>query len=218
MNMEELKFTQVYPKERVDFKCTFCGSCCRHVEKSVPVESLDAFRIAKYLKDTGQPRNIVGFYTRYAEPMFLDSCGYAVYFLKTNGEDKVCVFLHEGRCRIHDVKPRACRLYPFVVSPEDGTYYVSQEKQHHFAGGKVHVKRWMKNNLSKADEVFMKSDYNSAPEIAMLLRKIPEEKKERALFDFMLYKYWDYDLDSPFMEQYERNQKKLMQELEELSV
>lgn len=218
MNMEELKFAQVYPKERVDFKCNTCGSCCRHVEKSVPVESLDAFRIAKHMKETGRIQNIVEFYTRYAEPMLLDACGYGVYFLKTAGEDKSCVFLHENRCRIHKVKPRACRLYPFVISPEDGTYYVSREKQHHFAGGKVQVKRWMKNNLSKADEVFMKSDYNSAPEIAMLLRKVPGDKKDKALYDFMLYKYWDYDLDNPFMEQHERNQMKLIQELEKLSV
>ena len=217
MNMEALNFTRVYPKEKIDFKCTCCGACCRQVEKSVPVESHDAFRIAKYLHGSGLIQNIVEFYSRYAEPVFLDACGYTVYFLKSIGEEKACIFLKEGRCQIHKVKPRACRLYPFVVSPEDGTYYLSREKAHHFTGGKVQVKRWMKKNCSKTDKLFTRSDYGAAPEIAKLLREIPEKDKDEALMAFMIYKYWEFDLDKPFLEQHETNQKVLMKELERLA-
>lgn len=44
----------VAPSDRFPFRCRMCGACCRHVRESVPLESLDAFRLAKYLRDKGE--------------------------------------------------------------------------------------------------------------------------------------------------------------------
>jgi Fe-S-cluster containining protein len=32
------------------------------------------------------------------------------------GEDGYCVFAHRALCRIHPVKPRMCRAWPFIES------------------------------------------------------------------------------------------------------
>lgn len=38
-----------------------------------------------------------------------------------NLEDHRCTFLTDGgRCRIHDVKPEGCRLYPFIYDESNG--------------------------------------------------------------------------------------------------
>ena len=48
--MYELKNSkQVELSDRVRFRCTRCGDCCRHVEGVVVVESLDAYNLAKHL-------------------------------------------------------------------------------------------------------------------------------------------------------------------------
>ena len=45
-NLHPLKWN-----ERICFECSGCGSCCRHIRDSVPLESLDAYRLAVYLRE-----------------------------------------------------------------------------------------------------------------------------------------------------------------------
>lgn len=49
-----------------------------------------------------------------------------------------------------------------------------------------------------------------APGIARLLMKIPEAERKRAWALFLWYKYADFDLDRPFLEQYRQNMVKLL--------
>lgn len=218
MRAEELKFTPVAPKDHIRFKCIGCGACCRNVHQSVPVETPDAFRIAKYLRDKGEDIwTMDDFWARYGEPALLDECGYFVYFLKTKGEDNACVFLEKNRCSIHAVNPRACRLYPFAADPGTGRYLVTHEREHHFTGSAIKVKSWMKQRYSQEDREFVRLDYGAAPEIAKLLREISEQDKARAIMLFQLYKYSAYDLDKPFLIQFEGNQDKLLYSLRQLA-
>ncbi len=216
--VEELKFTTIAPKDHIRFKCIGCSACCRNVYQSVPLEMLDAFRIAKHLRDKGENiQTMDDFWERYGEPALLDECGYFVYFLKTKGEDNACVFLEENRCSIHAVNPRACRLYPFVADPETGQYLVTREREHHFKGPSVKVKTWMKQRYSPEDREFVKLDYGAARDIARLLREIPEQDKARAIMLFQLYKYSAYDLGKPFLPQFQGNQEKLLYSLRQLA-
>ena len=41
----------VRAKEFVSYHCSCCGHCCRHIENCVMVESLDAYRMAKHLRN-----------------------------------------------------------------------------------------------------------------------------------------------------------------------
>lgn len=212
---------KVSPREKIPFKCVGCGQCCRNVYQQVPIEPLDAFRMAKYLRSKGE--NITctdDFLERYAEAALLDECGYFFFFLKTRGEDQACIFLENNRCKIHAATPRACRTYPFLAGFDDDgkvEYLVSYERTHHFKGPVVHPKTWMKTRFTQADQDFLKADYGAAREIATLLRKVPESERTRAVMYFLMCKYSDYDLDKPFQPQFERNQLKLLGFLRNLS-
>ena len=85
--MDELykNLVKLKPKDNVPFKCIGCGECCKHVKEQVPVETLDAFRITRYLMEQDESITCMDdFWERYTEPALLDECGYFVYFLKTN--------------------------------------------------------------------------------------------------------------------------------------
>lgn len=213
-NMIKLK-----PKDNVPFKCIGCGECCRHVEQRVPVDTLDAYRITRYLMMQDESITCMDdFWERYAEPALLDEGGYFVYFLKTTGPNEECIFLKDNRCQIHSVNPRACRTYPFVVDPVGNGNYeflVSKERTHHFTGPKVHVKTWMKKRFTFEDKSFMDADFGLVTQLASLLRKVPENDKVRAVFNFQRLKYSEFYLDMPFQPQYERNLQLLLEFLQE---
>jgi uncharacterized protein len=204
---------RVSPRERIPFHCNCCGECCRHVRQSVPVESLDAFRLTKLLreKDTGITC-MDDFVERYTELALLDECGYFILMLRVTGVEDACIFLKENLCTVHAAKPRTCRIYPFVAGiGDDGhpEYLVSREKAHHFAGPAVHVKSWMKRRFTDEDKAFLKMDLASAPDIASLMRRIPETHRTQAMLLFWRYKYSDFDLDQPFLGQYAKNLQQL---------
>ena len=208
------KTVGITPSSRVKFRCQGCGKCCLRVKEGVPVDSQDVFRMAKYLRDKGE--DILcpdDFLARYAEPVLLDECGYFVYMLKTVGEENACIFLKDNRCTIHDENPRACRLYPFVVNPDPRglhSYLLSREYPHHFTGPVVQTKSWMKKRFPKEDRLFLQTDFGGAKTLADLLRKIPERNRTQAVMHFLRLKYSEYDLDQPFLDQYRRNQEKLL--------
>ena len=81
MNIEEVLSTthRISPRERVPFHCACCGECCRHVRQSVPLESLDVFRLTRLLRE--KDKGIIcmdDFVARYTELALLDECGYFI--------------------------------------------------------------------------------------------------------------------------------------------
>ena len=208
------KTVGITPSSRVRFRCQGCGKCCLRVKEGVPVDSQDVFRMTKYLRDHGEDILCTDdFLARYAEPVLLDECGYFVYMLKTVGEENACIFLKDNRCTIHDENPRACRLYPFVVNPDPRglhSYLLSREYPHHFTGPVVQTKSWMKKRFPKEDRLFLQTDFGGAKTLADLLRKIPERNRTQAVMHVLRLKYSEYDLDQPFLDQYRRNQDKLI--------
>lgn len=215
-----MKMVPVKPKEHFPFQCRQCGACCRHVKESVPLESLDAFRLAKYLRDRGEPIQCMDdVLAKYAMPVLLHESGYMVFILSTVGPDDACIFLKDNRCTIHAAKPRACRTYPISVGPaEHGGYeaYLSMEQLHHFKGSQQSVKKWVQKRCSQQDYDFWETDIGSVQEIAKLLGKLSIEQKKGALLQFLRYKYSDFDLDKSFTEQFRSNNQKLLEVLRRL--
>lgn len=214
MEPEMKDAVRVTPSTKIRFKCTGCGECCRHVKETVPVDSQDAFRITKHLMESGEDIFCIDqFLLEYAMPALLNECGYFVYFLKSVGEDDACVFLKDNRCMIHGAKPRACRLYPFMVEPNESgehRYLYSRERTHHFRGPIVETRSWMKKNFPKEDRAFMQADYSKVRLIAMLLKEIPEDRTTEAALHLQRLLYSEFDLEAPFLEQFQRNQEKLI--------
>lgn len=211
---------RISSKERIPFRCISCGECCRHVQQSVPLESLDVFRLTKLLKAADKNIDCMDdFLERYAEMALIGESGYFMFMLRVTGPDDACIFLQDNRCMVHKAKPRTCRIYPFVAGPDERggfEYLVSKEKTHHFKGPAVNAKSWMKKNFSDEDREFLKLDVGTAGKIAQLLLRIPEEKKSQAVLLFWRYKYSEYELEKPFMEQYQHNILALIQALKVL--
>lgn len=88
---------QVELSDRVRFRCTRCGECCRHVDGVVVIESLDAYNIAKSLGIM-----VSEFFIDYAEVHFLEDTEYPIFTLKATGKDNACIFLKGNRCTIQN--------------------------------------------------------------------------------------------------------------------
>lgn len=214
MSSEMKNAVYVTPSTKIRFKCTGCAECCRHVKESVPVNSQDAFYLTKHLRDIGLDIYCIDqFLDQFAVPALLDECGYFVYFLKSVGEDDSCIFLNGNRCSVQKAKPSACRLYPFMVDPSESgayRYLYSKEREHHFRGPVVETRSWMKKYFPQETRAFLQVDYANAGPIASLLRRIPEERKTGALLHFHRLRYSEFDLDKPFLEQFQHNQEALL--------
>ena len=193
----------------------------RQVKESVPLESLDAFRLARYLRGRDEKIECMDdVLAKYASPVLLHESEYTVFMLNTVGLDDACIFLKDNKCTIHEVNPRACRTYPISVGPSThGGYeqYLSMEQLHHFNGPQMSVKKWIKKRCSQQDYEVWNIDIGSAQEIAKLLGMIPFEMKGRALLYFLRYKYSEFDLDKSFIDQYRSNNDHLLSELRKMA-
>jgi len=95
-----MPFESVKPSDL--FKCQQCGDCCRGYGGTFVTDE-DISAIADHL-DTNA-KNFVENYCR-------TSGGKPVL---GQGQDIYCVFW-DGLCRIHPVKPRMCKVWPFIKS------------------------------------------------------------------------------------------------------
>lgn len=74
--------------------CRQCGECCRGV---IFITAFEAARIMqKGWKD------------------FYDTDGLVILLKR---RDRYCIFLEDGKCLVHDVKPFQCRAFPVAVHP-----------------------------------------------------------------------------------------------------
>lgn len=62
----------------------------------------------------------------------------------------------------------------------------------------------------------MRIDIGSAPVIALLMRKVPALEQKRAIMQYLWYRFSDFDLDRPLVEQYRQNTIKLVAALKEM--
>lgn len=204
--------------QKVEYHCTQCGNCCRHVKNAVMIESLDAFRMARHFREIGEPvQTIEQILTHYTESVRVTALGYPFFMMKVDGAEQSCIFLKDNRCSIQPVKPRTCRLYPFSAGPgEKGrpfSYYRCLEQEHHFTGGVVSVNDWVHQFFSKEDREFVTAEFKIAPMLGSLMGNLAGMDELRVLTPIVCYKYLNFDLDQPFLPQYHRNNKWLLKVL-----
>ncbi len=199
--------------EKVPFRCQQCGCCCHYVKDSIMLEPMDIYNLARYLRDLGE--TVAGtedVLAQYAHASWLAD-RLPIFLLNTVGTKNVCTFLRDGRCSVYEARPRVCRLYPFTVAPgsrgRDFQYLLCTEKSHHFSGGVVTTKDWLSQNFSKDAKSVLKADYEALPLLGQNIRAMGEEQFKRIAFQFIYYRYYNYELDEPFLPQYEKNMEAL---------
>ncbi len=203
----------VRPKDWVSFHCRLCGNCCRNVEDKIMVEPLDAFNLARCLRERGEVEYVEDVYSRYTHPDMLEGF-YPIFLMNTTGPDNACVFLEDSRCSVYEARPKVCRIYPFTVDTgQRGKafefYQCMDCHSSHFSDGKVLVKDWIYQNFKREDREFMTAESVGLTELGRLLRILGPKKVEANLFQILYYRYFNYDLDQPFMPQYTKNMETL---------
>ncbi len=205
-------FRPVGMREKVSFQCSQCGGCCRNVRDSVMLEPYDAYRLARHLRREDAGITIEDVLMQYGELKPL-SRGYDVYVLKTVDDSGVCLFLQDGKCGIYAARPRTCRLYPFFVAPvNDGSrllWYLCTERPEHFGKGIVTPREWRRKHLSREEESILLAEFEAVKELGELMRQVPEQNLTRATTHTLLYCYCFYDMDRPFLPQYQSNIEEL---------
>lgn len=81
----------------LNFHCLKCGRCCRDVE-GINIHDYEAEEIANYIQ--------------ISKVEFIEK-----YTFRLNGALAIktpCPFLKDDKCAIYDVRPDACRRYPFL--------------------------------------------------------------------------------------------------------
>lgn len=201
--------------ERVPFRCQLCGRCCKNAVDFVMLEPPDIFNLTRHLKALDD--SIAGtedVLEKYAHPIVIAE-GFPVFVLNAEGAEQACIFLKDSRCTVYYARPRVCRLYPFGVVPgskgRDFSYYLCTEKQHHFGSGIVKAGDWISANFSKEEREYLKADYDFLAVFGKAIRSIGEERFRHILFQFLYYRYYNFDLKQPFLPQYYENTETLME-------
>jgi Fe-S-cluster containining protein len=208
-------YKPVKPDDSFSYKCARCGRCCRDVKNAVMLESLDLFRLARFLKMPVE--NVALTYTNTA---FL-SWWHPLLLLKTTPHRDTCVFLTASGCSVHAANPRACRTYPLGVGPNDerpGEWlqFIVSKKYGHFNGPAIRVGDWMDKTFTQADREFVAADYEDTGILAGLAQRIDRRHEEQIAELVLYYKYLAYDNAADFMPQYKRNIAELKARLERL--
>ena len=97
--------------QEISFKCHSTTACCRL--HTIPLTEEDVLRIEQHGYELFQ-------FLEETSPIIVKSKirkgNYTkAYILKKKPFTNECVFLEDNKCKIHDFKPIACRLYPFSI-------------------------------------------------------------------------------------------------------
>jgi hypothetical protein len=94
----------------------------------------------------------------------------------------------------------------------DFDYLLCREKPHHFVGGTVRTKDWLRENFKQEDQEFVRAEYETLAKLGWLINRVLRQNGTRAIVAMLFARYYNFDLDAPFMPQFHSN----MRQLEEL--
>ena len=195
-------------RQKIAFKCSACGACCKNVRDSIVLEPLDAFRIIRDRMKNGSKDSADDILWNIADLKEL-SRGFDVFVLRTVNDSGVCGMLKDNRCTIYSARPRTCRLYPFTADPCPEEHRIKwllcMEQPHHFGKGTVTAREWQRKNVTSEDEEFLYEECRVLPKLGEILRDVPEDKLQQAEQHVVVYRYLAYDFSQPFLLQYKDN-------------
>ncbi len=96
--------------KNVRFECQRCARCCGDTPHRGRIIYLLESEVKKISKKTGLKP------LEFASPI----SGLGNFKYKMKKRNGVCIFLKNKACQIYDIRPTVCRLYPFLVSKNDG--------------------------------------------------------------------------------------------------
>lgn len=216
--------THLEPHETFRFECLRCGGCCWNVRNSIPLESIDVFRLVKHLRKVGYFTcdNIAETIPEIAVATEISEGGYFMLCMKTEQPQDKCIFLNGDTCDVHEAKPRACRIYPLSAYPNNGytgiQLSIDKREKRHFTGRVFSAGGWLNNCYDAEDKDYTLFEPRAVVAIEQRLRQVSgcPDLYFQARAGIMQYKYLEMDLERAFMPQYRANMGKLLHLLDEL--
>ena len=109
----------------ISHECNHCGKCCQR-RGEVSLTPLDVYNISRYLQLT--PKEFVESYCDIGN-------GFDVQIRCTNESDRTCIFFdrdinRSSYCRIYNVRPMTCYLYPLKSRPESKNSFFIDSSAH----------------------------------------------------------------------------------------
>ena len=210
------------------FKCRGCGKCCKQREDII-LNPWDVFRIAKYLNLSHEQ-----LIEKYCHRYIGTDSRMPIIRLKPQGVNRSCPFLEGKKCRIHDVKPAVCALYPIgrmVQAPITEPFDPDQEI---VAGYIINpadcgsitktytVRSWLERfGIPVDDEFYIEWNKTFMP-LSMNLSELEKQSEVTDKVMDMLWSscyialYLDYDAEKEFLPQFKENSGKLKAVIEEI--
>lgn len=189
------------------FHCTACGKCCKHRD-DVLLTPYDLFRIARYFRHT--PAEII---ESYCEPYVGSISHCPVVRIKPVLPENACPFLRNKKCVVHKDKPMVCAVFPLariMLRSENKPVYVLQPN---ITCGKkdrtVSVRQWIGHLCNEENERIGAMWGDCAITVAQALMdqwdKFSQEKRSNTFHMLLDLLYMSYDINMPFIPQFEKN-------------
>ena len=113
-------------------------------------------------------------------------------------------------------------MYPLTAEPVEAgngfKYYLITERDHHFNVPMIRVGDWMAENLGSEDRAFTRAEFSKVAYIGFLMsyKKATGVDPETMLKWALYFKYYNFDISMPFMDQYLSNIETLISVLKGL--
>lgn len=182
--------------------CEGCFACCRGMGNSIVLDPFDLYRIS-----TGLHAGFQALMNGYIELNVVD--GIILPNLKMAGTEEKCAFLSgEGRCRIHDIRPGICRLFPLGrIYREEGRgfdYFLQVHECKKENRSKVKVRKWIDTPNVKQYEKFIEDWHYFLEDVAEKVKSCSDEGKEKEYIMYLLSVFYvqPYDETQDFYTQF----------------
>lgn len=204
----------IEPDDTFVFGCHACGNCCKHRDDLI-ITPRDVFHIAQKLETTIE--NIID---TYCDTYIGDTSKLPIVRIKPVGITHQCPFLEGNRCSIHDAKPTICaifplgRLYSHQSKSEEKIKYFLQPTNCGSRRKKHTLRNWLNEFGIDINDSFFISWSSVIPQLVMFIRWLQDNNIDpKEISGFLLiifnYLYINYDTNSDFLMQFNKNVDKL---------
>lgn len=182
--------------------CRGCSDCCRGMGSTILLDPYDVYCLMKGLG--------CGFDTLLSDDSVIGldlADGLILPHLQMTGATEQCSFLNEeGRCRIHEIRPGFCRLFPLGRIYENGTFRYFHQVHECSKGGKTKIKiqKWLGIPNLKQYEKFVLDWHDFLKEAGEEARRKQDSDSMKQLGMGLLYVFYrkPYDMEMDFYEQF----------------
>src|SRR5262249_10752238 len=138
------------------FECTRCGKCCHQPSGHTTLSPTDVRRLAAFFAIDA--KHFIQKYCYFLKTKIMQ-CGreiFETWELCLQKNDRGCLFLDDKLCSVQDLKPLACRAFPFVGSVEYIKLCVEDQSYcEGFGRGKSYSEEQVRLELSKYRRDFL---------------------------------------------------------------